>query len=67
MSESDAAPPVAADPGPTEPGFSAAGHFNMSIAHYFIIGASLFAIFWGIVNIFLVSQFTFIISHSPSL
>jgi len=28
----------------------------MSIAHYFILGASLFSIFWGIVNICLIKQ-----------
>ena len=34
--------------------FSADGHFTTSIAHYFILGASVFSIFWGIVNVALV-------------
>ena len=40
----------------TDPAFSADGHFQMSIAHYFIMGASIFSIFWGIVNVCLVSH-----------
>jgi len=34
--------------------FSADGHFTTSIAHYFILGASIFSIFWGIVHVALV-------------
>lgn len=28
----------------------------MSIAHYFILGASIFSVFWGIVNVCLIKQ-----------
>ena len=40
-----------------QPQFSADGHFEVSIAHYFVIGASVFSIFWGIVNVALVSHY----------
>jgi len=43
---------VLADGDATEFG---ADHFQVSIAHYFIIGAALFSIFWGVVNAILVS------------
>ena len=53
-------PATVVDPAPQQdPGFSAEGHFQMSIAHYFILGASIFAIFWGIVNVCLVSHHPF--------
>jgi len=31
------------------------GAFEVSIAHYFILGCSLFSIFWGVINAILVS------------
>ena len=37
------------------PTFSDSPHFEVSIAHYFILGAALFSIFWGVVNAVLVS------------
>ena len=35
--------------------FADTPHFQVSIAHYFILGAALFSIFWGVVNAVLVS------------
>ena len=31
------------------------GYFQVKIAHYFIIGVSLFSIFWGMMNVLMVS------------
>jgi hypothetical protein len=47
----DAGAPPATDSASVDP----AGHFQVSIAHYFILGAALFSIFWGVVNAVLVS------------
>jgi inorganic pyrophosphatase len=40
--------------GDPETAFAEKGHFEVSIAHYFILGAALFSIFWGVVNAVLV-------------
>jgi len=37
-----------------EPTFDQKPHFEVSIAHYFILGAALFSIFWGVINAVLV-------------
>ena len=37
----------------TEP---TAGAFEVSIAHYFILGCALFSIFWGVINAILVKN-----------
>jgi hypothetical protein len=34
-------------------------YFDSSVAPFFVIGTSLFAIFWGVVNAFLVSLTSF--------
>lgn len=41
--------------GSESPVFADTPHFEVSIAHYFILGAALFSIFWGVVNAVLVS------------